>query len=178
MAMIAELDAANLFAGDDDPNKSEYLAMTEVKLPMLQEKTREHLGGGMMGAINVSVRVFEAMEMTFKLRGFNPDVMKKFGLNSPSRQRYTVLGNVRELVRNTEMPVKAVVQGRLIRMENDAFTRDGGISHDYQIAEVDFYALYLDNQEKFYVNLWEGPSGLRVDGVVQYGNMARNLGLA
>lgn len=175
---ITELLAANLFVGDDDPNSSEFQTLLEVKLPMLQEKTKEHMGGGMLGSISYSMMAFEPLEMTFKLKGYNPRVMSRLSISSPRRTRVTMLGHAMELNSSKEISVKCVVEGRITRMDNSAFQRDGGIEHDYQVNEVVFYALYLDSSEKIYLNLLQGPSGYRIDGATPFANMARSLGLA
>lgn len=179
MSAVWEIDAANLFAGDDDPNSSEYLTMLDVKLPMLQEKTKEHLPGGSIASISYSMRVIEAMEMTFKLKGFNPNVMDKFGLNGGARRKYTVLGNLRNLAdEGTEIQLRAVVEGRLIQMSPSNMQRDSGIEHDYQVSEIVFYSQHLDGVEKIWINTLLGPAGFRISGVSRYQNMARNIGLA
>jgi phage tail tube protein FII len=178
MATIFEMDMANLFAGDDDPANSQHLTIQEVKIPALQEKTSDHTpGGGVMG-IQIGMRILEPLELTFKLKGINPTVMNRFGVSSPVRRKYTVLGNVRDLQTGRDIPLKVVAEARMIKVELDAFSRDNGMSTDYQLAEVMHYELWLDGVEKYYFSFFEGPSGARVDGVAMFGDAARNLGLA
>lgn len=178
MANIYELEAMNLFAEDEDPSKSQFLVLEEVKLPMFQEKTKEHTGGGAIGAIKIGLRTFEAIEVTFKLRGFNPDVINKFMSAPNGRRKYTGLGNVRDIQSAREFQVKMVAEGRMTKVDMGSFQRDGGVSTDYQIDEIVHYEFYLDGIEKYYWNYFDGPLGWRVDGVAALGGMARNLGLA
>jgi P2 family phage contractile tail tube protein len=178
VSTIYELDMANLFAGDDDPTKSQFMVIETIKLPMLQEKTKEHMpGGGVMG-VKIGMRAIEPLEVTFKLRGFNPDVMNKFGLSSPHRHRYTIRGSVRDLREGNSFPVVAVVEGRLVKVAADDFRREDGIAHDYEIAEIMKYQLMWNNQEKYYIDFFAGPIGWRVDGRVAFQQEAAHLGLS
>lgn len=178
MAEITELEACNLYCEDEDPSKSQFLVLEEIKLPSFQEKTKEHMGGGTIGAIKIGMRSFEAPELTFKLRGFNIDVLDKFMTAPTGRRKYTMLGNVRELQSSREYQAKIVVEGRMTKVDMGSFQRDAGISTDYGIDEVVHYEFHLDGQERYYWNVFDGPLGWRVNGVAQFQGMARNLGLA
>ncbi|MCZ8098839.1 MAG: phage major tail tube protein [Burkholderiales bacterium] len=178
MATILEMDAANLFCDDLDPTQSQFLTLEEVKIPSLMEKTREHTGGGAIMTMRMGMGIFEPIELTFKLRGYNPEVMNKIMNPTRSRRKFTITGNVRDLEAGRQFPVKIVIEGRMTKVDMGSFQRDGGISTDYQIDEVCHYELYLDGAEKYYLDVWTGPLGARVDGSAVYQDMARNLGLA
>ena len=126
----------------------------------------------------MSMRVFEPLSLTFKLRGLNPDVMNRFGINSPNRHNYTMRGNVLDLRTGDALPLVAVTKGRMIKLESDEWKREDGISHDYEIAEIVFYQLLVNNQEKFYFDWFAGPMGWRVDGTPTFDVEARNLGIS
>jgi P2 family phage contractile tail tube protein len=177
-ATLYELDMANIFAGDEDPTNSQHLAIEDVKLPQLQEKTKEHAAGGAVFGVKIGLRLFEPLEQTFKLRGFNPEVMNKFGVNSPTRRKYTTRGNVRDLRTGATFAAVAVVQGRMVKVEPSSWKRDDGLANDYTIDEIVFYQLMLNGAEKYYFDYFAGPIGWRVDGVAQFADEARNLGLA
>ncbi len=174
---IYELDMANLFAGDDDPTRSEFLTIETVKLPAMQEKTREHMPGGGILGMKISTRQIEPLECTFKLRGFNLDMMNKFGLSSPERLPYTIRGSVRDLREGGTFPAVAVMRARLIKVAPDDFKRDDGIAHDYELGEIAYYMLKINNIEKYYVDFFGGPGAFRIDGRPPYQQDAANLGL-
>lgn len=176
MQTIYEMEAANLFIDEPDPQKSQYMTIENLKIPGLQEKTHSHTGGGALSEIRIGARVFEPMEFTFSLRGINPLVMNRV-MSAPGRLTYTVTGNVRDVIHGTEMPGKVVIDGRMTKADIGQFTRDSGTSTEYQIDEVIHYALYLNNIEKYWFQYEDGPLGWRVDGQVVFQNMARNLGL-
>lgn len=175
MGTIYEMDMANLFVGDAEPDKSEFLTIRSVKLPMLQEKTTEHSGGGAMAGLRIGMKMLEVLELTFSLRGYNLDVMNKLMIGE--RQKYTMLGNVRDLKSDREFPSKAVIQGILTKVDLAEFQRDEGLSTDYQVDQVVHYELHIDGREKYYFNYFAGPLGYRVDGRVRHRRAARNIGL-
>lgn len=170
------MDAANLFVGNADPNSSEHLALKSVKIPALVAKTKEHMGAGAATSINIRMSTLEPLDLSFKLEGFNPVTMAQF--MSPERADYTIRGNVRDIVSQREIAVVAVVTGHMVKVDGSEFSKDGGIEHDYQIAEIVRYSLTLDSQEKFYFDHFGGIGTARRDGQPMFGAAARNLGLA
>lgn len=174
---ILNMNAANLFAGDDDPTKSLFLVIKNLKLPAFEEVTKEHSGGGASGKIQLGMGMLSSLMLTFGCEGYTPDVMSNF-LSPIGSKKYTVRGNIRDVREHTETEIKAIVQGRMTKAELGEFGREGGIDSSYQIDEVTFYALYFGEQEKFYYDYFSGPRGVRVDGVEVFGRMSRNLGLA
>ena len=93
------------------------------------------------------------------------------------RIKYTIRGNVYDLREQTDLELKAIIQGRLTKMEMGEFTRDAGMTEDYEIKEALFYSISLGGQEKFYFDYFSGPAGFRVNGQVVQQRAARNLGL-
>ena len=96
MATIYLLEAVNLFMGDHDPNASNHLELEEFKLPEPSIKTSEHAPGGGVLAVDFGMNMLEKLEPTFKLRGFNPERLKQFGLNTPYRSIFTAYGVIRD----------------------------------------------------------------------------------
>ena len=178
MATIYEMDFAALFCDELDPTMAKWLNLEEVKIPALQEKTSETTGGGAAMSIRMGMGAFEPIELTFKLRGIDPETLGQIMAPGRTRRSYTITGNIRDIEGNRELPLRAVVRGRMTKADLGAFTRENGVSTDYQIDEVVHYSLYLDNVERFYVDAFNGPGSIRVDGVSVYAGVARNLGLS
>ena len=170
------MDAAAIFLGDADPTDAEIVTIKNVKIPAIKEKTKEHTGGGAAMGINLGMRVIEPLELAFKLEGFNPKAMAQM-LPVTGRLKYTVRGNVRDVRENKDIPVRAIVDGRMTQYEPGEFGRDDGLEADYMISEVLGYQLFLNDVEKFYFDYFGGPLGVRVDGVQVLRSQARNLGL-
>jgi phage tail tube protein FII len=177
-ATLYNLDAMNLFVGDDDPTDSQFLTMQNVKIPGLEEQTKEHAGGGAISSIDLGMRYFKIAPLTFTLQGFNPTVMPRFMPAGAQRIKYTARGNIRDVRTHDDIALKAIVEGRMTKVEISDFKRDDGVTTEYEIKEILFYQLFIGDAEKIYFDYWAGPSGLRMDGNLILGGMARNLGLA
>lgn len=174
---ILNLDTANLFAGDDDPNSSQFLTLNSIKWPDLDEKMKAHNPGGGVMAVDVGMRSLDPMTLSFKLAGIQPDVMNQFMNGSPRRKKYTIRGNLNDLKTQADIPVLGVIEGRMISVKVGEFTKDNGLDTDYMIKEVVSYSLFIDGVEKLYFDLFAGPRGVRIDGVPIFNDVARNIGL-
>lgn len=169
---IYVMTAVNLFCGDDDPTKSKGLTISELKLPSLEEEFADHKAGGAPVGIEIPVGI-KKLEPTFKLDGFDPDLLVKFGLNSKVRNVFTVYGNISDRRSGRDIPTKAILEGRLGRVAPDAFQSGNLMGHEYAINEVVRYELYFDGKEKIFWDFFE--STWRVDGVDQLASVNANL---
>lgn len=174
-ATALHVDAATLYVGDDDPTNSQHLVLKGVKLPPLREKTREHSPGGAPMSINLGMRKLEALEPTFKLEGINPTVQNKF--MPQVRTMYTMRANIRDVVQQRDIAMKAIIEGRLQEVDMGDFGTDDAVESDYKITEVMYYQVFFDNQEKWYFSFAEGYAGARIDGAQIFRQVAANLGL-
>lgn len=160
--------AANLFVGDHDPSQSNHLVLEELKLPSLEEMTQEHHAGGAMVQVEFGVGV-KKLEPTFKLKGFNSHVFRQFGLGTNVRRVFTAYQAFQDKKTGRFIENKAVLEGRLGKIEGDAGKRGELLGHEYAITEVMHYEVHFDGVEHlywdFFTNTW------RVDGVSQYGDI-------
>ena len=174
---LYNLDFANLFVDDDNPNKSEFLTMESVTIPGLEEQTKAHNPGGGVGVIDLGQRSIVVSMLQFKLKGINPNTMTKFMPIGRSVTPYTIRANIRDVANHTDIPLKAVVRGRLTKMQFGAFQKEDGLSNDYEIKEIQFYQLHFQGQEKIYYDWFQGPRGVRIDGRPVFDQAAINVGL-
>jgi uncharacterized protein len=148
------MEAANLFCGDHDPTASKHLTLSELQLPMLQEMFADHHAGGSRVKIEIPVGI-EKLEPTFKLVGWD--------------------GSLRDKKTGVAIGSKAIIEGRLGKIEQEAFKRGELQSHDYAINGVTHYELHVDGVEKvfwdFYTTQW------RIDGRPQNDDERRLLNL-
>ena len=172
MSTIYVMEACNLYAGDHDPTKSKHLTIQELKLPTLQAMYADHHAGGALVQIEVEVGV-EKFEPTFKLGGWDPHLLTGFGLGTRLKDVFTDYGKIIDHRVGRAIEAKAVIEGRLGKIEPDAFQRGELMGHEYAINEVTHYQLWFDEKEKiywdFYTNSW------RVDGVDQNSDTNRIL---
>ncbi len=160
-ANLYVMEAANLFCGDHDPKASKHLTLTELQLPALMEQFQDHHPGGSPVGIEVAVGI-QKLEPTFKLTGWDPDLLTQFGIGSRTKRVFTAYGVIRDKRTGAAMEAKAVIEGRLGKIEGEAFRRGELQSHDYAINEVTHYELWFDTREKLYFDFFTAE--FRLDG--------------
>lgn len=164
MALFIQ-EAVNLFVGDSGPDNSKHLTLESIKLPSLEEVTQSYTPGGSIGEIKVSGFGLKALESTFKVKGYDPQIMSQFGMNSRGRMPFTVYGAIRDKKGNGYVELKAVMEGRLIKIDGDDLQRAELAGHDHAIDEIWHYELHWAGKEKYYYDFLS--SEWRVDGVSQ-----------
>lgn len=165
-------EATNLFVGDDGPNNSKHLNLESVKLPTLEEIMQTFYPGGAIGEIEVGGLGLRKLEMTFKVKGHDPQILSQFGLGTRERRPYTCYGLVRDKQGNRPVELKAIVHARLGRIEGDELKTGELIGHDHALHEIWHYELYWDGKEKYFYDFQS--SDWRVDGIAQNSDM-RNI---
>lgn len=172
MSTVFMMEAANLFCGDHDPTKSKHLTLAELKLPDLVGMYADHHPGGGLVATEFEVGV-EKLEPTFKLSGFDPDLLTEFGLGARIRNVFTAYGVIRDQRTGRQIESKSIIEARLGKVAPDAFQRGEMQGHEYAMNSVVHYELWFDGAEKifwdFFTNTW------RVGGVDQYADTNRIL---
>lgn len=158
------MEAANLFCGDHDPKASKHLTLAEIQLPNLQEAYQDHHPGGSPVGIEVAVGV-QKLEPTFKLAGSDPDLLTQFGIGSRYKKNFTAYAVLRDKRTGEAIEQKAIIEGRIGKIEGEAFKRGEMQSHDYAINEVTHYELWIGGKEKFYWDFFTAE--YRLDGVSQ-----------
>ncbi|MFN3892010.1 MAG: phage major tail tube protein [Beijerinckiaceae bacterium] len=177
MAGLYIMDMATIMVGNDQPESLNHLKLTGVQLPSLEEMTSGHTPGGSVMALDIGMTMLNALNLTFKMKGLNPESSRKLGIGQARRIDYTIRGNVRDVREDRNFAAKAVVNGRMTMVNPSEFARESGIDEDFAIKEIVRYSLFLDGSEKFYFDFFRGPAGARVDGNPIFGAQAGNLGL-
>ncbi len=167
MSNIYIMEAANLFCGDEDPTASKHLTLTELQLPNLQEMYQDHHPGGSRVQIEVAVGI-EKLEASFKLAGWDPDLLTQFGLGAAARKKFTAYGAIRDKRNGISIEARAVIEGRLGAASPAAFQRGEMQGFDYTISEILHYELHFAGAEKYYWDFF--TADWRVDGLSQNGD--------
>jgi P2 family phage contractile tail tube protein len=164
------MEGVNLYVGDNPPNNSKHLNLESVKLPELEDMTQSFHPGGSIGQIEVAGMGLKALELTFKLKGWDAQAMSQFGLGSPSQLPFTIYGVARDKNGNVPIEVKAIVRGRMTKLTGDEIKRGDLMGHDFAIKEILHYEFYYATAEKYYYDFLSVT--WRVDGASQ--NSAEN----
>jgi len=144
------MENVNLFCGDDDPSTSKYLTIETLKLPDLQRTTANHNAGGVRGPNVNWVVGMEALKPTFKLKGFDEQLLGQFGLGANDLLKYTAYGALRNRMDGSYVEVKAIMQGTLTKIAPDQFQRNEIMGHDHEIDQMIHYELWFNGLEKIY----------------------------
>ena len=172
MSTIYIMEAANLYCGDHDPTASKHLTLAELKLPPLQEIYQDHHAGGSRVQVEVALGI-QKLEPTFKLNGWDPDLLTQFGLGSSRAKVFTAYGVIRDKRTGNAIETKAIIEGRLGKIEPEAFKRGEMMGHDYSINEVMHYELWFGEKEKLFWDFFSGD--WRLDGTSQIDDERRIL---
>lgn len=158
-------EAFTLFVGDDGNDNSKHLNLESIKLPTLEENSATHFAGGAIGEILIGNLGLKALDVTFKVKGYDPQIMRQFGLGGANSLPFTCYGAVRDKKGGGLIELKSVMRGRLGKLEGDELRRAEAIGHDHMIHEVMHYELWWGQKELYYYDFF--ASDWRVDGVSQ-----------
>jgi hypothetical protein len=105
--------------------------------------------GGSKVGIEIEVGI-KKLEPTFKLVGFDPELLTQFGLGSRIKHIYTAYGEIRERRTGASIELRAVMEARLGKIESDTFKRGDLMATDYALHEVTHYEVYFNTEEKWF----------------------------
>lgn len=105
---------------------------SEITLPVPTEKVEELRNAGMVLPIDIPMG-FEKMESSFKMSGFDPQVIALFGLEVGAEREFMVTG---ALVHEdgTVINATAYIRGRLIKNDHGSWKPGDMAENDYQIT--------------------------------------------
>lgn len=105
---------------------------SEVTLPVPTEKVEELRNAGMVMPIDVPMG-FEKIEASFKMTGFDPQVITLFGLEVGAEREFMITG---ALVHEdgTVINATAYIRGRLIKNDHGSWKPGDQAENDYQIT--------------------------------------------
>lgn len=166
-------EGSSLAVGDTGPDNIKYANLDSAQLPDLEEMNEAHQGGGSIGEVEWGNLGVKALTPSFKLKGWDPQVMSKFG------QRVRIPWTFRGILRNKQtqqaLGLRAIFHARLGKMSPEAHERGKLMGHDHSLHEVVHYELYIDEKEKYYWDFFE--PAFRIDGINMLADEMRLLAL-
>ena len=174
MADLIVLEGATLFMGDDKPDDGKFLTLKTIKLPSLTETYADHKPAG--SRVNVKLNQgMDALECSFKLEGYDPVPMALFGLGQQGKRKFTMRGKLVDKLNDVDIPLEAVMLGRLGKVEKNEFQRGELHGADYMISEIMQYEEYQNGSELYY---WVFKNNIfRVAGIDQTASENSILGI-
>lgn len=155
MSDILLMEAANLFIGDHDPEKSKHLKIVNLTLPTLEYVTVDHLGGGAPMEVSWSMNALKKLEPQFKLVGFDEEAYRAAGIGSNSAEIFTARGAIRRKSDGRLFRAMAIFRGSMGRVAPDQFERSNALGHDHGIVDVTRYKLEIGGKVWFDVDFWK-----------------------
>lgn len=154
MPTVHLMEAANLFCGDHDPTASKHLTIQSVKLPDMQELMQDHHAGGAPFQVEFGTG-FQKLEATFKLVGFDADLLRQFGLGSRMRHTYTAYEVIQDRQTGRRIENKAIIQARLGKVSREEYSRGNLQGAEYALNEIMHYEFYHDGTRLQYFDFFE-----------------------
>ena len=175
MSDILMMEAANIFIGDHDPEKSKHLKVQNLQLPTLEYETVDHMpGGGVMG-VGLSMNVLKKLEATFKLVGFDEEAFRAAGIGANRVEIFTARGALRRKSDGRIFACTAILRGSMGKLAPDQFERTQALGHDHSIVDLTRYQLTIGTKVWFDVDYWSSKR-IRFD-VDGFAETRRALGL-
>lgn len=175
MSDILMMEAANIFIGDHDPEKSKHLKIQNLTLPTLEYATVDHMAGGAAMEVSWSMNVLKKLEPQFKLVGFDEEAYRAAGVGSNKVEVYTARGAIRRKSDGRLFTCVAIFRGSMGRVAPEQFERSNAFGHDHTIVDVTRYKLSIGGKVWFDVDYWASKR-IRF-GVDEYAESRRALGL-
>lgn len=146
----------------------------EVELPLPKPMTQEYRGGGMDLGVAQAMSAIEALEVTVKMAGHNPEIMKRMALRPGITTRVTFRGGVlRELDGGIAAHV-CVVEGSINGGSRDRWQRGekGGV--EYVMNSIKYMRYEADTDVIHELQAW--PPKRIINGVNQLAELNTALG--
>jgi hypothetical protein len=158
-------EAGTIFVGSGGGDADKGLIVNNIKISDLDELTQDFHPGGSYGAIEIGGLGNKAFNLSFKVKGIDPQSMSQFGVNGVAQNFYSIYGGVRNKNGNIPVEYKAIIQARMVKVGNDEYKRGDLVGQDFELKEVTHMEIYFNQAEKyfwdFFGRIW------RVDGVNQ-----------
>ena len=182
-ATIYVMESANVICGDTGGKStagiSTHLVLQELKLPGLEENYVDHAPGGAPIAIEIPTHM-NKLEATFNLAGWDPVIMSYIAREDPTKHRFTCYGLIRDRRTARAMQARAVIGGRMGRVNPTAFSKGNLMSHEYSIKSIVHYHLTIELTagQPSEIYFWDFfTSERRIGGKDQNADLIRTLAI-
>lgn len=146
----------------------------EVELPFLTPVTQDYRGGGMDLGVKMPMSALEPIEITVKIAGQNPSIMKKMALAPGKTTRITFRAAVLEESSGNTVSHICVVEGAINGTTRDRWNRGEKVGFEFVVNGVT-YLKYTANDEVIH-EVQHYPPKRIIDGVNQIASVNSALG--
>ncbi|MBD8556913.1 phage major tail tube protein [Rhizobium sp. CFBP 8762] len=142
--------------------------VSEITLPVPQAKIEEVRNSGMAIPAQI-VMGYEKLEFSFKMTGFDPQILKLFGLKIGSETPFMITGSLVD-EDGTSRNATATIRGILKQADAGSWKSGEMAETDYQVS-VNYYKLEVEGEELIEMDAFD----IKIGGVSQYGDVRRDL---
>lgn len=146
----------------------------EVELPLPTPVTQEYRGGAMDLGVNLPMAALEALEVTVKMAGQSPEIMKRMALAPGQTSRVTFRGGVLTESNGVVVPHIGIVQGAINGGSRDRWQRGEKSGVEFVINGLIYYRYEVDAQVVHEIQHW--PPKRIVNGIDQLAGLNTALG--
>lgn len=141
-----------------ESNSSRATTIQKFVIPQVRFKKTTHQPGGTVMDVNFTQPVIEALEPAFGVNGIDTDIFSGFGIVD----RWVFAGAMRDQVKGTHVPLRAIIEGAISEWSPDEGSPDGFKGCNHMISGVTHFEVILDSVELYYIDFHERI--LRVKG--------------
>lgn len=146
----------------------------EVDLPLPTPVTQDYRGGGMDLGLNQAMSAINALEVTVKMAGHNPEILKRMALAPGQTTRVTFRGGIlRELDGGIAAHV-CIVEGAINGGTRDRWQRGEKSGVEFVINSVKYLRYEADDQVIHELQAW--PPKRIINGTNQLAELNAALG--
>lgn len=146
----------------------------EVELPIPTPVMQEYRGGGMDLGVNMPMGAIEALEVTVKMAGHNPDIMARLALGPGQTTRITFRGAVLSEGSGAYAPHICIVEGSPNGGSRDRWQRGEKSGLEFVVNGIRYFRYEADSRVIHELQAW--PPRRIVDGVNQIAGINNALG--
>ncbi|MEN5275751.1 phage major tail tube protein [Brucella sp. TWI432] len=146
----------------------------EVDLPLPRPMTQEYRGGGMDLGVNQAMSAIEALEVTVKMAGHNPDIMKRMALRPGRTTRVTFRGGMLSELDGGIIPHVCIVEGAINGNSRDRWQRGEKSGVEFIMNSIKYMRYEAGSDVVHEVQAW--PPKRIIDGIDQLAELNTALG--
>ena len=146
----------------------------EVELPFPTPVTQEYRGGGMDMAVAQPMAAIEALQVTVKMAGHNPKIMKRMALRPGRTTRVTFRAGVLREDDGSIVTHLCIVEGAINGGTRDRWQRGEKSGVEFTINGIKYLRYEADSDIIHELRAW--PPKRVIDGVEQLADLNAALG--
>lgn len=148
----------------------------EVELPFPTPVTQDYRGGGMDLSVNQAMSAIEALGVTVRMSGHNPEIMKRMALAPGSTTRVTFRGGILREANGGVAAHVCNVEGAINGSSRDRWQRGEKSGFEFVINSIRYLRYEADADVIHELQAW--PPVRIINGVNQLASLNQALGYA